>query len=177
MILIIILFINYNKYQMSELNLYSSKYYNIDTNQVCNNKKTEDIIGNRFDFNNHVFNNWNISHIHIRKYARTPILRNYILISNITDDEHFTSKIYLPDKIEFNKVNLVGNLLTIEIPMVSQLPIEQIKKLYDIKNKQCFNYNKATFEFILTDDARIKTEKFLISLPDAYLQQETIINQ
>ncbi len=162
---------------MSELDLFSSKYYKVDTKQVCDTTKSIGIIGNRFNFNNHVFNNWNICDIHIRKYARTPMLRNYILISNITDEEHLTTKLYLPDKIEFNKIILVGNILTIDFPMSGQLQEDEIKKLYDIKNKQCFNYNKATFEFILSDEARIKTEKFLIALPNAYLQQETIINQ
>ncbi len=159
---------------MSELDLFSSKYYKVDTKQVCDVKKAAGIIGNRFNFNNHVFNNWNICHIHIRKYARTPMLRNYILLSNITDDEHLTTKIFLPDKIEFNKVNLVGNILTIELPMLGQLPADEIRHLYDIKNKICNNYNKASLEFILTDDARIKTEKFLIALPDAYLQQSDL---
>ena len=65
------------------LNLFTKKNYNIKNKKVFETKKTESIIGNRLEFNNQVFNNWNIANVHIRKFAKSPYLLNDIYLHNI----------------------------------------------------------------------------------------------
>ncbi len=159
------------------LNLFTKKNYNIKNKKVFETKKTESIIGNRLEFNNQVFNNWNIANVHIRKFAKSPYLLNYIYLHNITDTEHKSVVFNLPDKVDFTKINLNGNLLTVEVPMINQVLANTEKFIYDFKNKIKTPFTSCKLEFILADDARIKTEKMLVALHKCYQQQDILYHQ
>ncbi len=150
---------------MSKLELNGQQYYNKYYDEL-NNYRNPDIIYNKIIIGNYNFINWNV--IKLEFYLEpNNYKRNSIKLYNYTDTDYptelFSIEIQLNNILDLSKINLKNNELMIDI---GNNIIFKERKYFTITS---INTNNKLI-FHLTDNARKKTEKFLIKLSEKYSQ-------
>lgn len=150
---------------MSKLELNGQQYYNKYYDEL-NNYRNPDIIYNKIIIGNYDFINWNV--IKLEFYLEpNNYRRNSIKLFSYDDDEYpielYSIDIQLNNILDLSKINLKNNELII---VLDNNIILKERNYFTITN---INTNNKLI-FHLTDNARKKTEKFLIKLSEKYSQ-------
>ncbi len=148
---------------MSKLELNGQQYYNKYYDEL-NNYRNPDIIYNAITIGNYNFINWNV--IKLEFYLEpNNYKRNSIKLFNYDEYpfELYSIDIQLNNILDLSKINLKNNELII---VLDNNIILKERNYFTITN---INTNNKLI-FNLTDNARKKTERFLIKLAEKYNQ-------
>ncbi len=148
---------------MSKLELNGIQYFNKYYDEL-NNYRNPDIIYNAITIGNYNFINWNV--IKLEFYLEpNNYKRNSIKLFNYDEYpfELYSIDIQLNNILDLSKINLKNNELII---VLDNNIILKERNYFTITN---INTNNKLI-FNLTDNARKKTERFLIKLAEKYNQ-------
>jgi hypothetical protein len=151
---------------MSKLELNGIQYFNKYYDEL-NNYRNPDIIYNAITIGNYNFINWNV--IKLEFYLEpNNYKRNSIKLFNYDADDEYPVELYsiniqLNNILDLSKINLKNNELII---FLDNNIILKERNYFTITN---INTNNKLI-FNLTDNARKKTERFLIKLAEKYNQ-------